>query len=54
MAIQQRQKPEDLAKEFRKDRSRLIQLQRQILFSKTLDFLAKEAKVNSPAEKSES
>ncbi|NDV61775.1 trigger factor [Puniceicoccales bacterium CK1056] len=44
MAMQQRQKPEDLAKEFRKDRSRLVQLQRQILFSKTLDFLRGEAK----------
>lgn len=44
MAMQQQRKPEELAKEFRKDRSRLIQLQRQILFSKTLDFLLKEAK----------
>jgi trigger factor len=43
MAMQQRQKPEDLAKEFRKDRSRLVQLQRQILFTKTLDFLRKES-----------
>jgi trigger factor len=43
MAIQQRQRPEDLAKEFRKDRGRLIRLQRQILFSKTLDFLQKSA-----------
>jgi trigger factor len=47
MAMQQRQKPEDLAKEFRKDRSRLIQLQRQILFSKTLDFLRDQAKVST-------
>jgi trigger factor len=59
MAIQQRQKPEDLAKEFRKDRSRLIQLQRQILFSKTLEFLSKEsnaseAPAEAPAEKAES
>jgi len=44
MAMQQRQRPEDLAKELRKDRNRLAQLQRQILFSKTLDFLRKEAK----------
>jgi trigger factor len=43
MAIQQRQKPEDLAKEFRKDRRRLVSLQRQILFSKTLEFLQKQA-----------
>jgi trigger factor len=53
MAIQQRQKPEELAKELRKDRNRVVQLQRQILFSKTLDFLTREAKattVNAPAE----
>jgi trigger factor len=43
MAIQQRQKPEDLAKELRKDRNRVIQLQRQILFSKTVDFLVSES-----------
>ena len=43
MAMQQRQKPEDLAKELRKDRNRVIQLQRQILFSKTVDFLVKES-----------
>ena len=58
MAIQQRQKPEDLAKELRKDRNRVVQLQRQILFSKTLDLLTKEAKVTTVAaaaeEKSES
>jgi len=60
MAIQQRQKPEDLAREFRKDRGRLIQLQRQILFSKTLDLLVGEAKTtivattSEPDEKSES
>ena len=53
MAMQQQRKPEELAKEFRKDRSRLINLQRQILFSKTLDFLLKEANSGS-AEKSES
>lgn len=51
MAMQQRQKPEDLAKEFRKDRSRLIQLQRQILFSKTLELLSTESKSSeAPAE----
>ncbi|MEX0325097.1 MAG: trigger factor [Puniceicoccaceae bacterium] len=53
MAMQQQRKPEELAKEFRKDRGRLVQLQRQILFSKTLDFLLKEASAGS-AEKSES
>jgi trigger factor len=52
MAIQQRQKPEDLAKELRKDRNRVVQLQRQILFSKTLDFLTKEAKTTTVAAKS--
>jgi trigger factor len=57
MAMQQRQKPEDLAKEFRKDRGRLVQLQRQILFSKTLDYLLKESSRTAVAageEKSES
>ena len=47
IAMQQRQKPEDLAKEFRKDRSRLVQLQRQILFSKTLDFLREQSEVKT-------
>ena len=42
MAMQRRQKPEDLAKELRKDRSQLLNLQRQILFAKTLDLLLKE------------
>ncbi len=51
MAMQQRQKPEDLAKELRKDRNRVIQLQRQILFSKTVDFLVKESDSKpAPAE----
>lgn len=59
MALQQNQKPEDLAKEFRKDRSRLVQLQRQILFSKTLEFLSTESKASeapaeAPDEKAES
>jgi len=54
MAMQQRQKPEDIAKEFRKDRSRLVTLQRQILFSKTLDLLREEAKVSeAPAAEAE-
>lgn len=55
MALQQRQKPEDLAKEFRKDRNRLIHLQRQILFSKTLEFLRDKAKATAaPVENTES
>ena len=57
MAMQQQQKPEDLAKELRKDRGRIMQLQRQILFSKTLDFLLKEsasASATADDEKSES
>ena len=55
LAMQQRQKPEDLAKELRKDRNRVIQLQRQILFAKTLDFILKESKSGAPvAEKAES
>ena len=44
MAMQRRQKPEDLAKELRKDRSQLMHLQRQILFAKTLEVLLKESK----------
>ena len=44
MAMQRRQKPEDLAKELRNDRDQLLQLQRQILFAKTLDLLLKESK----------
>ena len=56
IAIQQRMKPEDLAKELRKDRNKVVQLQRQILFSKTLDLLVKESKVDAPqaAENAES
>jgi trigger factor len=49
MAMQRRQKPEDLAKELRKDRSQLMDLQRQILFAKTLEVLLKESK-SSPAK----
>ena len=43
MAMQRRQKPEELAKELRKDREQLMHLQRQILFAKTLDLLLKES-----------
>lgn len=49
MAIQQRQRPEDLAKELKKDRDRVLQLQRQILFGKTLDFILSQAKEDGPA-----
>jgi hypothetical protein len=51
MAVQRRQKPEDLAKELRKDREQLMHLQRQILFAKTLDLLLKESKATSSKEK---
>jgi trigger factor len=62
MAMQNQQKPEDLAKELRKDQNRVVELQRQILFAKTLDYLLKESKsteteaaTEAPAEeKSES
>lgn len=53
MAMQRRQKPEDLAKELRKDRGQLMQLQRQILFAKTLEVLLKEAKVGEAPAASE-
>ncbi len=45
-AIQSRQRPEDLVKELQKDRQKVLNLQRQILLGKTLDLLAKEAKVS--------
>jgi trigger factor len=58
LAMQQQQKPEDLAKELRKDRQRLSELQRQILFSKTVDFLVSKAETEevaeAPEQKSES
>ena len=53
MAIQQRQRPEDLAKELKKDRERVLQLQRQILFGKTLDFILSNAKEDGAAPKAE-
>lgn len=37
IAMQQRRQPEEVAKELRKNQRELVQLQRQILFSKTLD-----------------
>lgn len=44
-AMQSRQRPEDLVKELQNDRQKVLNLQRQILLGKTLDLLAKEAKV---------
>lgn len=46
MAMQNRQSPEELVKELRKDRNRVLDIQRQILFGKTLDLLVKEATVS--------
>lgn len=57
MAMQRRQRPEDLAKELSKDRSQVMQLQRQVLFGKTLDMILQEAKDDGSgveAEKAES
>lgn len=59
IAQQQRRKPEELVKELRKDQRQLHSLQRQVLFSKTLDKLmetATETVVAAPVadEKAES
>jgi trigger factor len=58
MAMQNQQKPEDLAKELRKDRNKVVELQRQVLFAKTLDLLLNESKATEgepeAEEKSES
>ncbi len=50
MAMQNRQAPEELVKELRKDRNRILNMQRQILFGKTLDLLVKEATVTEANE----
>lgn len=42
-AMKQRVRPEQLVKELQKDRNQLQRLQQNVLFSKTLDFLCKEA-----------
>jgi trigger factor len=42
-AMTSRQKPEKLVKEYKKDRSRLNRLQREILLAKTMDFLVDKA-----------
>lgn len=54
-AMATRTAPDELVKEMQKDRSRLMQLQRDTLFAKTLDFVLKEATVEetkAPAETS--
>ncbi|MDP0498618.1 MAG: trigger factor [Verrucomicrobiota bacterium JB022] len=55
IAMQQRRDPQEVVQELRSDRNRIIALQRQILFSKTLDFLLEKAKVtdNQPAAETE-
>ncbi len=42
-AMNTRQKPEKLVKEYKKDRSRLVRLQREVLLGKTMDFLVGKA-----------
>ncbi len=44
-AMYSRQKPEDIAKELRKDQGRLRSMHESILINKTLDFLAEESTV---------
>lgn len=53
VAQQQQRKPEDLVKDLRKDRQQLLNLQRQVLFSKTLDFLTEHASVEISGELAE-
>ncbi|MGF1450006.1 MAG: trigger factor [Opitutales bacterium] len=45
MAMQTRQRPEELVRELKKDRNRLNDLQRQILLQKTLSWLSEQANV---------
>ena len=52
MAAQQRVSIDDFVRDLRNDRARLMQIQRQVLLGKTLDFLAKEAKVSEKSETS--
>lgn len=49
IANSQRRPIDDIVNELRQDRNRVITLQRQILFSKTLDFLLEKAKVTDNA-----
>ncbi|QYY36120.1 trigger factor [Ruficoccus sp. ZRK36] len=44
-AMSRQQKPDDLVKELQKDRQRVVEMQRNILVNKALDFLVKEATV---------
>jgi trigger factor len=44
-AMMSRTKPDQLVKELKKDRSRLMELHRGVLFNKALDFLVNQAKV---------
>ncbi len=46
MASRQRTPVEEFVRELQKDRSKLLRIQRQVLFGKTLDFLVKESKVS--------
>lgn len=43
MAVQRRQRPEEVVKELQNDRNRIQSLQRQILLGKTLDFVVNKA-----------
>ena len=45
-ASAQRISPEEFVKELQKDRARVLRLQRNVRFNKTLDLLVKEAKLN--------
>jgi trigger factor len=45
VALQTRQRAEEVIRDLRRNRNRLLGLQRQILFGKTLDLLVREAKV---------
>lgn len=47
IAMQQRRSPDELVKELREDQNKVRELQGQVLMSKTLDFLVKEAKVET-------
>ncbi len=49
IATQQRRSPDEFVKELREDQNKVRQLQGQVLMSKTLDFLVKEAKVETVA-----
>ncbi len=50
MASRQRTPVEEFVRELQKDRSKLLRIQRQVLFGKTLDFLVKESKVSEASD----